>query len=113
MGMDNTVDVRAIAVDLEVHRQLGRSVAIAAHLVAVVINDHHHVGSHEPLRHAFRRRHQPLLVEAGADVPSFEATKPRSYMRRPASTISARICSSTRVLIEGESGSRSHGDTKA
>src|SRR5215216_5075465 len=46
-------------------------------------------------------------------LPSFEATKPRSYMRRPASTISARICSSRRVLIEKESDSRSHGDTKS
>src|SRR6188474_3153461 len=34
-------------------------------------------------------------------LPSFEATKPRSYMRRPASTISARICSSRRVFMSG------------
>jgi hypothetical protein len=32
--------------------------------------------------------------------PSLEATYPRAYIRRPASTMSARSCSSTRVLIE-------------
>src|SRR5688572_24939809 len=33
-------------------------------------------------------------------LPSFEATYPRAYMRRPASTMSARICSSWRVLMK-------------
>src|SRR4051812_9364903 len=33
-------------------------------------------------------------------LPSLDATYPRAYMRRPISTISARSCSSTRVLID-------------
>src|SRR5687767_16012288 len=32
-------------------------------------------------------------------LPSFDATYPRAYMRRPASTMSARTCSSTRLLM--------------
>ena len=32
-------------------------------------------------------------------LPSLLATYPRAYRRRPASTMSARICSSARVLI--------------
>src|SRR3954453_16674520 len=32
-------------------------------------------------------------------LPSFDATYPRAYMRRPTSTISARSCSSVRVVI--------------
>src|SRR4029434_1131632 len=39
-----------------------------ADLLAVDIDDHHHVGRNESLRHALRRRQDGVVVEADADV---------------------------------------------
>ena len=74
MGVDHPIRIRPIAIDLEVHRQLGRGIALAGNLVAVIVHDHHHVGRHEPLRDTFsvwrsaRRSSRRALM-----LPSFEA----------------------------------------
>jgi hypothetical protein len=47
---------------------VGRGVALAGDLLPLGVDDHHHVGRHEALRHARRRGHDALIVEAYADV---------------------------------------------
>src|SRR6187551_358139 len=47
--VNDSVDVGPIAVNLQVHRQLGRRIAIAGNLLSFVIDDHHHVGRHKAL----------------------------------------------------------------
>ena len=64
MRVHDGVDVGPVAVDLEVHRQLGRGIAIAGELLSVVVDDHHHVGRHEALRHALRRGDEPRCRRA-------------------------------------------------
>src|SRR5258705_9900193 len=46
-------------------------------------------------------------------LPSLLATKPLAYRRRPTSTISARSCSSLRVLIRRPGGRESLRESKS
>jgi hypothetical protein len=75
MRVNDRLRVRPLPVDLEVHEQLGRGLAIARDLLSIQIHDHHHVGRHEALRHALRGRQHAVVGEADADVAVVAGTE--------------------------------------
>ena len=106
--VEDRVDRRLEAAELRVRRIQERKVATVHDWVSVIWFE----GDDEPRT----RQHDSTGKAAGKGtlfgvvirresssraliLPSLLATYPRAYMRRPASTISARSCSSTRVLI--------------
>ena len=65
MRVHDGVHVGPLPVHLEVHQQLGRGIAVAGDLLAVEIDDDHHVGRHVPLGHALRRRQDAVRRRSG------------------------------------------------
>jgi hypothetical protein len=64
----DSLRIRTLPIDLQVHLHLGRRPALPGKLPPVEIRDAHHVRRHEPLADAGRRHQQSAGIQADADV---------------------------------------------
>lgn len=85
--MDNALHLRIFPVDAQVHTNLAGGLPLTAKQVAVQIDLHEHFLGHKSLGNAGRGRPQLRSLTRQLMLPSLEATKPFSYIRRPTSRI--------------------------